>query len=286
MKGNTQTVLNLRILSQIFTTSNLKRIVKNDFAFTDHRLKKIPVPSANYKGDQIKELYNFLKENYKGEYFYKNALLNKILIGRHSLNTTTALSEFNIGNSKADFVLLNGCATIYEVKSELDNLDKLDKQVMDYSKFADKVFVVSNQKLTDKLWVKFKDSHVGILEYTENDTLRTLKEPLKTQEYFDHDTLFRTLRKGEYLDIVMNYLGEIPPVPNTQIFKVCLEIVKQIPVGDFQKLVIRKLKGRNIKFPELLTSDDTPYEWKHLCYTLDLDLDQYQSFHNYLKKTV
>lgn len=46
-------------------------------------------------------------------------------------NTTTALTEIAIAKSKADFVLINGKAVVYEIKTELDNLERLSAQVDD-----------------------------------------------------------------------------------------------------------------------------------------------------------
>ena len=55
----------------------------------------------------VSEVYSILKKYYRNEYFYKNTLLNKLLLGVHSVNTTIALTEVPIANSKADFVLIN-----------------------------------------------------------------------------------------------------------------------------------------------------------------------------------
>ena len=44
----------------------------------------------------IEELYHYLQKNYRNEYFYKNTLFNKNIIGKHSLNTTTALTDKTI----------------------------------------------------------------------------------------------------------------------------------------------------------------------------------------------
>ena len=58
----------------------------------------------------VSEVYSILKKYYRNEYFYKNTLLNKLLLGVYSVNTTTALTEVPIANSKTDFVLINGKA--------------------------------------------------------------------------------------------------------------------------------------------------------------------------------
>lgn len=54
----------------------------------------------------VNKVSEYMKKKYRNEYFYKNTLLNKLLLGRHSLNTTTALSEVPINKSKADFILI------------------------------------------------------------------------------------------------------------------------------------------------------------------------------------
>jgi len=285
MNSNSQSIKSLRSLSQIFTTTNLKRIIDKQYSFTDYRIKKHVSTQKQTKREVFTDIYKELLKEYKGEYIYKNALLNKILLGKHSINTTTALSEFKISNSIADFVLLNGCATVYEVKSELDTLDKLDKQVMDYLKFAEKVYVVSTEKLSKRLLEKFKGTNIGVIEYTNNDTLRIKQEAIKSYDSLSFEVLFKTLRKQEYLEIIFNYFGYIPDVPNTKIFRTCLELSKKIELVRFQQLVINKLKERKVLAPELLTSEKTPYEWKHLCYSLNLNKSEYNQFYKYLNRT-
>ena len=65
----------------------------------------------------------------------------------HSVNTTTALTEVAIAKSKADFVLINGKAVVYEIKTELDNLERLCSQIDDYYKAFDHVAVVTYEKI-------------------------------------------------------------------------------------------------------------------------------------------
>ena len=61
----------------------------------------------------------------RDEYVYRAALTNKVLMGTHSLNTACMLTEFRVGACKADLVILNGTATVYEIKSERDSLSRL-----------------------------------------------------------------------------------------------------------------------------------------------------------------
>ncbi len=76
----------------------------------------------------------------------------------HSVNTTTALTEVAIAKSKSDFVLINGKAVVYEIKTELDNLERLSSQVDDYYKAFDHVAVVTYEKNLQKQLQKVLDS--------------------------------------------------------------------------------------------------------------------------------
>ena len=60
-------------------------------------------------------------------------MLNKLLLGRHSINTTTALTQIPINKSKADFILINGKAVVYEIKTELDNFEFIKNTYENYN---------------------------------------------------------------------------------------------------------------------------------------------------------
>ncbi|HAQ38159.1 MAG TPA: hypothetical protein DCQ58_06585, partial [Saprospirales bacterium] len=277
----------LRSLSQIFTPSNFKKIVRRkDYSYTNNRINKhISLQTPTTKKNLIEFVYQELQTNYKSEYLYKNALINKLLLGKYSLNTTTIINEFKIGSSIADFVLLNGEVRIFEIKTELDSLDKLSKQVSDYCQFANKVYVVTHSKFIDKLISEYRDSNIGIIEYTQQNTLKEIVEAKDNSTYFDHLTIFKTLRKPEYLDIINQYFGYLPDVPNTQIFKECVSLAKQIEVKEFQKVVFQKLKERKLKCPDLLKSEKTPYELKHICYSIDMNKNEYSELFDFLNQT-
>ncbi len=279
----------LRSLSEIFTTSNFSKIVRQrDHKIIERKIKKhysIEATNASY-GKVIENLYLELQNDYRSEYFYKNNLLNKYLLKQYSLSTTAVFNEFKIGNSIADFVLLNGSARIFEIKTDLDGLDKLEKQINDYRQFADSVYIVTSSKYVDKVLLDYSNSTIGIIEFTQRNTLKEHKKAESNSKFFNHQTIFKTLRKSEYMDIVKSYFGNIPNVPNTKIFRACFELVSQIEVIEFQKLVFNKLKNRKIKCPNLLESEKTPFELKHICYTLDFSEQEYTSLYTFLYKSI
>jgi len=279
-------ITKIRSLSQIISPSNFKKIVREgDCHSTFYKIKKYTtVTDSTTNLDAINIIYNSLLKSYKNEYVYKNILTNKLLLKKYSIKNTIALNEFNIGKSIADFVLLNGEARIYEIKTELDNLEKLDKQVIDYCRFGNKVYIVTNSKHINKLIELYKTSTIGIVELTSRNALKTIKEAESNVSTFNHETLFKTLRKQEYLEIIEEYFKFIPEVSNTLIFKECLILAKKIEVSLFQKLVINKLKSRNVSNPIEIKEKSIPESLKHICYTLNFSKNEYEELNSFLNK--
>ena len=143
-----------RKVAKLFTSNCLNAIANNDFS----SIEKLKIDEIAEKFDAINYLdlyersYSFLEKNYKNEYIYKNMIARKILMGRHSLKSSVLLSEFRVGTNKADLVLINGCSTCYEIKTEYDSLIRLEDQLSSYTKLFNKVFVVCASKMiTDVL---------------------------------------------------------------------------------------------------------------------------------------
>lgn len=276
----------LRSLSQIFSTANFNKIVrKQDYVNTFERIKKHTTISQKTTNSELfHEIYNKLSKSYRTEYIYKNALITKKLIKEYSLKTTIALNEFKIGNSIADFVLLNGKARVFEIKTELDGLNKLEKQIADYYTFATEVYIVTSSKHIRNLLEIYKGTKVGIIELTKRNSLKEIKPALSNTDLLNHSVIFKSLRKNEYIKVLELNSIEIPNVPNTLFFKECLSKIKNISIIEFQKSAIKVLKKRNIENPELLKDDRIPYYLKHICYSLNLSKPEYDELNSFLNK--
>lgn len=136
----------MSILNKIFTRNVLRDVVSaRENANLIYIVQQYELNNKSY-GDLFKQIYDVLKKSYRNEYYYKNTLLNKLLLGVHSVNTTTALTELPIANSKADFLMINGKAVVYEIKTELDNLERLESQINDYYLAFDHVAVVTYEE--------------------------------------------------------------------------------------------------------------------------------------------
>ncbi len=273
-------------LNRVFTRKMLRCFidgkVDNVYSYVVRRYINEPAQKSNH--ELISEIYCELKQNYRNEYFYKNTILNKLLLGVHSVNTTTALTEMAIAKSKADFVLINGKAVVYEIKTELDNLERLIFQIDDYYKAFDYVVVVTYEKnlqpvekLLDTL-----EKPVGIYVLRKNGKLGLIRKPERYISDLDKEVIFKLLRKSEYEDIVLKKYGYLPEVTQFKYYSVCKDIFMRIPLEETYPLVLRELKNRmNVIKDEFAK---IPYELKFLAYFMELTNEDYQKLEIFLER--
>ena len=282
----------IRSLANIYSPAIFRNIIKNDNLSTvEKRITKYKecILSSKRKlrfDDFLKSVYSEMNKNYRNEYIYKNAIINKLLFGKYSLNTTTLLNEFRIGKSIADTVLINGEVKVFEIKTDLDSLSRLDTQLLNYKKAVEKIYIVTNTKHIKGIFERYCDSNYGLIELTSRKTLKVHKDATSDKSSFDRSTIFKLLRKEEYQSIVKNEFNFIPDVPNTKIFRECYKKALDINIIKFQKLAFEQIKSRKIDQPQLLINQKTPYELKYICYVLDLSKKQYYQLHNLLRAEI
>ena len=227
-------------------------------------------------GELISEIYVRLADEYRNEYYYINTLLNKLLIGIHSVNTTTALSQVRIADHIADFVMINGEGCVYEIKSDLDNLDRLTEQIKDYYKAFSKVSVLAAENEFEHVKHMLSrlgetGDYVGLYVLSNNDTIfnhSISREPQLWNENLNHKCLFNLLRKREYESVLLSYFGIVPTVAPVFYYKACLEQFSEIPILIAQQLVFKELKNRNRI--SMSTFKSIPKELRSVFYFSDL----------------
>ncbi len=199
-------------------------------------------PSMSF-GEFFDTLYALIADSYRSEYVYKNVIANKILLGRHSLNTACMLTELRVGNCKADVVILNKTSTVYEIKSEFDSLERLDKQIASYAQVFDLVNIITSNGQLAKL-EKAIPRTIGLIELTSTSTLRTVRKPLSLKNDVKPEVIFDTLRKPEYLTIISKAYGYVPDVPNTRIYTECRKLFGKLSPELAHDEMVNALKLR------------------------------------------
>lgn len=255
------------ILKRLFTKNTINDLVKNrgNEIFTYAINRYLKETKAKKYNDLISEIYKLSSKQYRMEYFYKNTLLNKLLLGKHSLKTTTALTELSIGKSKADFVMINGKGIVYEIKTELDTLDRLENQIQDYYKVFKYVCVVTCEEHYEKVLEKLKNSKAGIYLLTKKNTISVKKEPEEEYSFLDKRAIFKLLRKKEYEKIILNNVGYLPETSQFTYYTECYKLFQEINIDVVHKNMLDQLKTRiNIDIQDY--KKYVPYELKFLIY--------------------
>lgn len=240
---------------------------------------------AKTNGVAIRELYRLLLKTHRNEYVYKNTLLNRIIMGRHSPRTSTALTEVPIGDSIADFLIINGKATVYEIKTDLDNLTRLDSQLADYYRAFDHVCVVCGERHLSSLMKRYADTPVGIVVMTNRQHLSTKKEPRPYAEALRYETLFKQLRKLEYATVLADCGIVAPSSSSFYYYRNCLSAFEQAPLADAYSSVLASLKarGKDVDIDALKT---VPPELRSLGYFIRINSPQSRRLASFLRAPI
>ena len=199
-------------------------------------------------GDAIKYFYKCLKNEHQNEYYYKNKLLNHLLIDKKKLHLYSALTELPIMNSKADFIVMDekNQGTVYEIKTDLDTLQRLERQLTDYYKAFNYIYIVVGKHHVEELENILKDTSVGIIELTDNGEFVYKKKACFNNKYISFDALFRLLRKKEYESIILKYFGKLPQTTDFVYYQTCYRLLETMDINVFKSEVHSLLRNRNL----------------------------------------
>lgn len=270
------------LLNRFFTRNTFKQIIEDGESpvFMAAKNRYIADSYGMTNEECIRKIYQHLKKEYQNEYYYKNTLLNKLLLGVYSPHTTTALTEVPIGKSKADFILINGKAIVYEIKTELDNLDRLDGQVDDYYKAFSRVIVVTSEKNYDEVRNRLSNSSVGICLLTKRGTLSFRKEPIENKDMLSKSIMFKMLRKNEFEKIILNVFHSLPDVSQFEYYRACQALFESLPTEVAFQQFVQTLKHR--AKVDIVEYERVPYELKFIVYFSNYKKRDYKQLYRFL----
>ncbi len=274
-------LFSINILNDFFKNQHSDRLVK-----VFNELNTLGKISQNLTlRDFFEDSYKQLLKNYRNEYVFKNAIAQKILIGRHSIKSSSLFTELRVETSKADVVIFNGTSHVYEIKTDLDNFERLEHQIKNYKKVFEYVNVVSvESKVNDiKLLV---DDTVGIIILTNQYTLKTVRKAKSGLHNLNKEAIFNLLRKNEYLAIIKKINGIIPVLPNTKIYSACKDLFIELPIEIIHKEVLKTLKERKNHKNLVNTIKDFPSSLKIAILEANLSTKQQMDFLDFLNKKI
>lgn len=203
-------------------------------------------PSATV-GDVFDSAFSVLKTTgLRDEYIYRAALTHKVLMGKHSLNTACMISEFRVGTCKADLAILNGTATVYEIKSERDSLARLANQIENYKKVFANVYVIVSETHVRSV-IEMTPEDVGIMCLSRRYQISTVREALDCPGRICPTTVFESLRSAEACSILVELGVAVPEVPNTMLHAAMRKCFQRLEPKDVHGAMVKTLKrSRNL----------------------------------------
>lgn len=228
-------------VAKIFSEKVLLDVHDNFFA---EREKVIMVTeSASSFSVVLNKLYRKLLLNYRCEYVYKNEIINQLVLTRKETNRLAVYTEFRVGKSIGDVVVFDETSTVYEIKTELDNFNRIDLQVAEYRKFFDKIYFVTHHSITKKLVTQI-DPDIGIFELNSKGKLILVREADSNVSNINSSELFTMLHKSEYLKAIEKFFGVIPNVNDFLIYQTCRSLFSNVRNVDAHTYVVEAIKAR------------------------------------------
>lgn len=240
-------------LARLFSASVLKEMAARGRSPALARLLRecglqIDPTSSDHVGSFYDRAFSHLKKKAdRYEYIYKSALTQKVLMGTHSLNTASMITEMRVGNCKADVVILNGTGTVYEIKSERDSLSRLVSQVNAYSNVFASINVILGENHLKAARTMLPE-YVGIMVLSDRYQVSTERSATDEPARTNAAAIFDTINQKEAMLILRELGKEIPDVPNTQRYLVLRELFSDLESETAHRKMVDVLKvTRNLR---------------------------------------
>ena len=160
-------------------------------------------------------------------------------------NQLLFINEFHVLNSICDVAVFNGTSTAYEIKTGLDNLDRIDSQLSDYQKIFEKIFIVCDDSKIRVLEEKLPKG-IGIIRITSGKHLSTVRDALPNIDLLSHAALFTSLRNSEILNFMYTKYHYVPTASPKKTREDCYELFKGMDIVEAHQEFVTILRNREL----------------------------------------
>lgn len=244
----------LAALARLFSSAVLQEMARLGKSPLFCRLATESTLAARVSGsDPVRDVFDaafalLKKKAYRYEYAYKAAITHKMLLGVHSLRTASMLTEFRVGACKADIAILNGTSTVYEIKSERDNLDRLMNQVLTYRKVFAKVNIITGKNHVELVLDRVPPD-VGVLLLNDRFQISTVRDAVNRPENIDPIFVLESIHRHEATKILERLNIKVPDVPNTLLHTSMRSLFEKLPSVQLHECMIAVLKETRSLLP-------------------------------------
>jgi hypothetical protein len=175
----------------------------------------------------------------------KNALKQRI-IKNHYKDNLIIIEEMTLGNSlsRIDMLAFNTKLSGFEIKSDFDNLLRLDNQVIQYNKYFEEITLIIGYKLFYNAMEKIPDWWgVWIYEIVDDNRINFIKARAnKLNKNVEKASILSLMKKNELLKIFNedNSLSK-----NKNKIDICIEASKFLSLKEIKSILKKILSLKN-----------------------------------------
>lgn len=201
---------NAKIMSNAFSKSILSDLLKNGkskkFDLILSSISDLDVKNKTH-GELFDLLHLSMIKDYRNEYIYKNAIANKIVLGRHKFKNISFFTELFVWGVIADVVVANGTTTAYEIKTAYDSFSRLSNQVGIYEQAFEHVnIVIPECKLSSLL--KVAPDNTGIIILSDNFTFQEYRKPVSNKDTLSTEIMISLLHVNDKKYLLRKYFDK------------------------------------------------------------------------------
>lgn len=216
------------------------------------------------------DAFREMSKNYRSEYYYKNTLVSKIIFGRHSPKTASAVLELPIGGSIVDLVVLNGTTTAYEIKSDYDTFARLPNQLEEYRTAFEHIYVVTSEKRVPEA-LNVCPPDIGVMAIRASGALKVYRKSRGGLGELVPEAMFEILTTREAVKLVRAEYGiEISAAPG-DIRRICRSYYGDLPLERAHQSVLNQLRERGMRANFLVTVPAFPHALRAMAYAKQLN---------------
>lgn len=263
-----------RSLSKILSRSTFVSLAKGSHPADIFKNVKDFVPAdVRTVSDLYEFAFNLSKKSYRNEYIYKTAIANRVVFGRHSPKTSSVVVELPIEDSIVDLAIFNGTSSAYEIKTELDSPRRLTTQTPNYLKAFDNIYIVTAPKLA-ATYEKICPQEIGILSLSTKGSLSTIRPAQSNKANIDPATIFKTLRRDEYVTALEGILKTRITLPNGIIRQHCEKIFSSLDPTQAHEIFVNSMRLRTTSIESATFLSKLPEHLRILGYSSSLSRPQ------------
>jgi hypothetical protein len=161
----------------------------------------------------------------------------------YSPRTTAFYTEFPVADARADVLLVNGDATVVEIKTKYDDASRLESQLRGYFRSFTRVTVLTDPSWADE-YLSSLPEHIGVSVLNPRAYLTELRPARDSVDDLRHADMYQLFRQSERRKVSSDLGVDLTAVDPAEEFMVGLECFARQPAKYVHGRLVATLRSR------------------------------------------